>query len=64
MTLALSALSAPTAAGLVACGFSDHFSLPAQIAAHLLVLVAAGLLELGHVVRLAAHHTPGNFAAG
>ena len=61
MALALAALAA---SGLVAYGFAEHFSLPAQIAAHLLIPVAAGLLKLGYVVRLASHHALGNFAAG
>ena len=58
------ALATLTAAGLIAYGFADHFSLTAQVAAHLLIPVAAGFLKLGYVVRLAAHHSLGNFAAG
>jgi len=49
---------------LVAYPYASYFSLPAQVAAHLLLPVAAALFKLGYVVRLAAHHALGNFAAG
>ncbi|ATE59150.1 hypothetical protein CCZ27_03530 [Thauera sinica] len=49
---------------LVAYPYAPHFSLPAQVAAHLLLPVAAGVFKLGYVVRLAAHHALGNHVAG
>lgn len=49
---------------LMAYPLADRFSLGMQITAHLLLPVAAGLFKLGYVVRLAAHHTLGNYAAG
>jgi len=49
---------------LIAYPYASHFSLPAQVAAHLLLPVAAAVFKLGYVVRLAAHHALGNFAAG
>lgn len=49
---------------LIAYPYAAHFSLPAQIAAHMLLPVAAGVLKLGYVVRLAGHHANGNYAAG
>lgn len=61
MVLALFAL---LASSLVAYGCAECLSLPTQIAAHLLLPVAAGLLKLGYVVRLAAHHALGNYAVG
>ncbi len=51
-------------AGMVAYAWADDFSLPVQIAAHLLMPVAAGLFKLGYVVRLASHQALGNLAAG
>lgn len=50
--------------GLIAYPFAARFTLPAQIAAHLLLPISAGLFKLGYVVRLAAHHALGNTAAG
>ncbi len=49
---------------LIAYPYAAHFSLGAQIAAHLLLPVAAAIFKLGYVVRLAAHHALGNYAAG
>lgn len=49
---------------LIAYPFATRFALPAQVAAHLLLPVAAGMFKLGYVVRLAAHHALGNTAAG
>ncbi|WP_198531266.1 hypothetical protein [Thauera phenolivorans] len=49
---------------LIAYPYAANFSLPAQIAAHLLLPVAAGVFKLGYVVRLAGHHSAGNYAAG
>lgn len=60
----LIALAALISSALVAYAFADRFSLPVQIAAHLLIPVAAGLFKLGYVVRLASHHALGNFTAG
>ncbi len=58
------ALVALLGAALVAYAWADDFSLPAQIMAHLLMPVAAGLFKLGYVIRLASHHALGNLAAG
>jgi hypothetical protein len=41
-------------AGLVAYPYASQFSLAAQIAAHLVIPVGAGVFKLGYVVRLAA----------
>lgn len=49
---------------LIAYPYAASFSLPAQIAAHMLLPVAAAVFKLGYVVRLAGHHAAGNFAAG
>lgn len=49
---------------LIAYPYAAHFSLSAQITAHLLLPVAAAIFKLGYVVRLAAHHALGNHAAG
>lgn len=49
---------------LVAYPYASSFSLPAQVAAHLLLPVAAAAFKIGYVVRLAAHHSLGNHAAG
>ncbi len=49
---------------LIAYPFAMRFTLPAQIAAHLLMPLSAGIFKLGYVVRLAAHHALGNTAAG
>lgn len=63
LTMVLSAL-AMIAAVLVAYPFAERFGLGTQIAGHLVLPVAAALFKLGYVVRLAAHHTLGNFNAG
>ncbi len=49
---------------LIAYPYASRFSLPAQVAAHLLLPVAAAVFKLGYVVRLAAHHKLGNYSAG
>ncbi|MCP5239698.1 MAG: hypothetical protein H6949_07740 [Zoogloeaceae bacterium] len=49
---------------VMAYPLAERFSLGVQITAHLLLPVAAGLFKLGYVVRLAAHHTLGNYSAG
>ncbi|THF67019.1 hypothetical protein E6C76_01095 [Pseudothauera nasutitermitis] len=49
---------------MIAYPYASSFSLPAQIAAHLLLPVAAAFFKLGYVVRLAAHHALGNYSAG
>ena len=59
----LVAVLAMLATVLIAYPYATHFSLPAQIAAHLLLPVAAAVFKLGYVVRLAAHHMTDNYAA-
>ena len=47
---------------MIAYPYAAHFSLPAQIAAHLLLPVAAVIFKLGYVVYLAGVHAPDRFA--
>ena len=61
--MVVSALSMVITA-LIAYPFAVRFTLPAQIAAHLLLPISASLFKLGYVVRLAAHHALGNTTAG
>lgn len=49
---------------LVAYPYAERFSLGTQVASHLVLPVAAALLKLGYVVRLASHHAMGNMKAG
>lgn len=63
ITMVLAAVTM-IATTVMAYPLADRFSLGMQITAHLLLPVSAALFKLGYVVRLAAHHTLGNFAAG
>jgi len=47
---------------MIAYPYAAQFSLPAQIAAHLLLPVAAVVFKLGYVVYLAGVHAPDRFA--
>jgi len=47
---------------MIAYPYAAHFSLPAQIAAHLLLPVAAVIFKLGYVVYLAGVHSHDHFA--
>ncbi|WP_373974965.1 hypothetical protein NT239_15225 [Chitinibacter sp. SCUT-21] len=48
----------------VAYIYPEQFSLGEQVAAHISLPLMAGFFKLGYVVRLAAHHTLGNYTAG
>jgi len=63
ITMVLAAL-AMIVSTLLAYPLADRFSFGVQICAHLLLPVSAALFKLGYVVRLASHHSLGNFAAG
>ncbi|MBX3678564.1 hypothetical protein [Cognatazoarcus halotolerans] len=49
---------------MLAYPLADRIGFGVQIAAHLLLPISAALFKIGYVVRLASHHTLGNFSAG
>lgn len=63
VTMVLSAVGM-IGATLVAYPFAERFSLPMQVAGHLVLPVSAAFFKLGYVARLAAHHALGNLRAG